>query len=324
MSAPHRSHLSRRRGGQPRRPRRSSSVAPPRPIAAAAASPSPSPAAPRRNGCIELLAEPPSAVAGRLGRVEIFWGDERCVPPDHKDSNYHMAREAMLSQLPIPADHIHRMEAERHRPRRGGARLPGRPRPRLRRRRRTGRRRRSIWSCWAWGRTATPPRCFRDTAALDETNALGRRQPRAASSTPDRLTLTRPILNAPMRCCFSSPAPTRREPLVEVLEGPPDPRRLPSQRIRPTYGLLVPGTWTARRRLASPLDPRGNGKDRTMRAAVDQTGPVDPGRRLRPTGRAGPRGGAGRRRPHPRRCHGRPFRAEHHDGAGGGEVRCGR
>ena len=45
-------------------------------------------------------------------RVHFFWGDERHVPPDHPESNYHMAFEAMLSRVPIPADNIHRMRAE--------------------------------------------------------------------------------------------------------------------------------------------------------------------------------------------------------------------
>jgi 6-phosphogluconolactonase len=45
-------------------------------------------------------------------RIQIFWGDERCVPPDHEQSNYHMARTKMLDQLPIPADNIHRMACE--------------------------------------------------------------------------------------------------------------------------------------------------------------------------------------------------------------------
>ena len=35
-------------------------------------------------------------------RVHIFWGDERCVPPDHTDSNYQMAREALLDHVPLP------------------------------------------------------------------------------------------------------------------------------------------------------------------------------------------------------------------------------
>jgi 6-phosphogluconolactonase len=45
-------------------------------------------------------------------RVHFFWGDERCVPPDHPDSNYRMVREAMLAILPVPQENIHRIEAE--------------------------------------------------------------------------------------------------------------------------------------------------------------------------------------------------------------------
>ena len=40
-------------------------------------------------------------------RVHIFFGDERFVPPDHPDSNYRMAREAMLAHVPIPAENVH-------------------------------------------------------------------------------------------------------------------------------------------------------------------------------------------------------------------------
>ena len=61
----------------------------------------------------QLLAAEPFRSQVDWSRVEIFWGDERCVPPDHADSNYRMAREAMLAHLPIPAEHIHRIEAER-------------------------------------------------------------------------------------------------------------------------------------------------------------------------------------------------------------------
>lgn len=40
-------------------------------------------------------------------RVSWFWGDERFVPPDHPDSNYRMAREAMLAKVPVPPENIH-------------------------------------------------------------------------------------------------------------------------------------------------------------------------------------------------------------------------
>src|SRR5688572_13083826 len=45
-------------------------------------------------------------------KVEVFFGDERNVPPDHKDSNYRMAREALLSKVPIPGDNVYRMAGE--------------------------------------------------------------------------------------------------------------------------------------------------------------------------------------------------------------------
>lgn len=46
-------------------------------------------------------------------RVLLFWSDERCVPPDHVDSNYRMAMEAGFLRLPIPDENIHRMQAEK-------------------------------------------------------------------------------------------------------------------------------------------------------------------------------------------------------------------
>src|SRR5918993_4827387 len=44
--------------------------------------------------------------------VHLFWGDERCVPPDHPESNFRMAQEALLSKIKIPPENIHRMGAE--------------------------------------------------------------------------------------------------------------------------------------------------------------------------------------------------------------------
>jgi 6-phosphogluconolactonase len=45
-------------------------------------------------------------------RVHVFWGDERCVPPDHPDSNYRMARESLLLHVPIPTGNVHRIHCE--------------------------------------------------------------------------------------------------------------------------------------------------------------------------------------------------------------------
>lgn len=46
-------------------------------------------------------------------KVEFYFGDERCVPPDHPDSNYRMAYETLFSDLRIAPVQIHRIEAER-------------------------------------------------------------------------------------------------------------------------------------------------------------------------------------------------------------------
>ena len=45
-------------------------------------------------------------------KVQIFWGDERCVPPDDPQSNYGMAKRTLLSRINIPDDNVHRMRGE--------------------------------------------------------------------------------------------------------------------------------------------------------------------------------------------------------------------
>jgi 6-phosphogluconolactonase len=45
-------------------------------------------------------------------KVQVAFGDERLVPPDHADSNYGMARAALLSRVPIPEAQIHRIHGE--------------------------------------------------------------------------------------------------------------------------------------------------------------------------------------------------------------------
>ncbi len=45
-------------------------------------------------------------------RVHIFWGDERCLPPDDPQSNYRQAWEALLVHVSIPAENVHRIKGE--------------------------------------------------------------------------------------------------------------------------------------------------------------------------------------------------------------------
>lgn len=63
-------------------------------------------------GLYEKLATEPYRQQIDWSRVQLFFGDERCVPADHDDSNYKMARLAMLDALPIPAENIHRVPTE--------------------------------------------------------------------------------------------------------------------------------------------------------------------------------------------------------------------
>ena len=60
----------------------------------------------------EQLAVPPLRDRVPWPRVHWFWGDERFVPKDHRDSNYRMVREALLSRAPVPPANIHPIPTE--------------------------------------------------------------------------------------------------------------------------------------------------------------------------------------------------------------------
>jgi 6-phosphogluconolactonase len=51
---------------------------------------------------------------GRIpwSHVHLFWGDERHVPPEHPESNYGMAKAALIDHVPIAPDHVHRIRGE--------------------------------------------------------------------------------------------------------------------------------------------------------------------------------------------------------------------
>ena len=196
----------------------------------------------------ELLAEAPLRSQVDWGRADLFWGDERCVRPDDKDSNYRMAREAMLSRLPIPPSRVRRMEAER--PDRDAAARDYQA---------------VIARVFGVAPDGLPPAFDLillgmgpdgHTASLfPETPALGEATrwvvPNHAPKPPaDRLTLTYPILNNAREVLFLVAGADKAERLTEVLEGPDDPRRLPSQRVRPTNGVLA---WYVDRAAAARL-----------------------------------------------------------------------
>lgn len=56
----------------------------------------------------KLLADAPLA----WENIHLFWGDERCVPPDHADSNFRMTTESLLMRVHIPPENVHRIQGE--------------------------------------------------------------------------------------------------------------------------------------------------------------------------------------------------------------------
>src|SRR5580765_1794696 len=59
-----------------------------------------------------LLASPDFVTKLDWPAIDLLFGDERCVPPDHNDSNYKMALETLISKVPVPRDNVYRMRGE--------------------------------------------------------------------------------------------------------------------------------------------------------------------------------------------------------------------
>ena len=60
----------------------------------------------------EELARRPFSRGIDWHKTHIFWGDERCVPPNHPESNYGLALQALVSKVNIPPENVHRIPAE--------------------------------------------------------------------------------------------------------------------------------------------------------------------------------------------------------------------
>jgi 6-phosphogluconolactonase len=60
----------------------------------------------------EALAWPPFDIRMPWRDIHLFWGDERCVPSDHPDSNFAMAFRSLISKVPVPSQNVHRISAE--------------------------------------------------------------------------------------------------------------------------------------------------------------------------------------------------------------------
>jgi 6-phosphogluconolactonase len=169
-------------------------------------------------------------------RIELWWGDERAVPPDHADSNYRMARETLIDALGLDPSRVHRIAGEladhdaaaRAYQRDLVAAIGSPPVFDL-----------VLLGMGPDGHTAS---LFPDSPGLDETERwviANRVSSPLVHGTATRLTLTAPAINAARHVWFLVAGPDKAAALAQVLEGPRDPERYPAQLIAPRDGELV-------------------------------------------------------------------------------------
>jgi len=154
--------------------------------------------------------------------IEVFFGDERAVPPTHPDSNYRMAKRALLDLVPVAGDAVHRMEADDPQLDAAADRyarlLPARLDV-------------VLLGMGTDGHTAS---LFPGRSALRE-----KERRCVATQAPDgsrRMTLTYPALNAARHIVFLALGANKRAPLTAIRNGDP----LPAGLVRPTDGDV---TW---------------------------------------------------------------------------------
>jgi 6-phosphogluconolactonase len=167
-------------------------------------------------------------------QVDIFWSDERCVPPDSEESNYYLAQQVLLNKIPIPAGQVHRMPADQ--PDRDAASQAY-----------TEEMQRTFGTngipnfdliqlgMGPEGHTAS---LFPHQPSLHEQQRLV--MPVSVPKPPPlRLTFTPPLLNAARQVLFLVTGAEKADAVQAVLEGEYDPDEYPAQIVRPDNGEVV-------------------------------------------------------------------------------------
>jgi 6-phosphogluconolactonase len=181
----------------------------------------------------QVLADKAFADAPPWRSIYFFWGDERCVPPDHADSNYRMAYEALLSRVPIPRENIFRIPAEDEDHKRAAANYSenlrtffAAERPSLDL---------IFLGMGADGHTAS---LFPGTTALCSSDRI------AVANYVDklkswRITLTADTINRARNIIFLVAGEDKAPALKEVIAGERNSEQYPSQLIEPSHGALL-------------------------------------------------------------------------------------
>lgn len=196
-----------------------------------------------------LLALPGFADRTPWSKVHLFWGDERCVPPDHPDSNYRMVRESLLSKISIPSENVHRMAGEKE-PKLAAAEYENELKTFFQLS--EGEAPRFDLILLGLGEDGHTASLFPGSAALNETQRLV-----ATTYVPKlnahRLTLTLPVLNESAQIYFLVAGKSKATIVKELLGTHPTIAKFPAQRIQPVDGAL---TWFITRDAAAELPTR--------------------------------------------------------------------
>lgn len=179
--------------------------------------------------------------------VYIFWGDERCVPADHAESNHHMAREALLNHIPIPVSNIYRIPGELA-PQQAADAYEHTLRDFFKRRVGSTQARFDL-VLLGLGADAHTASLFPWSPAVHERTrwAMAVAHPQTGQA---RITLTPPALNAGATVAFLVSGEDKAAAVKRVLTEPPQPDVLPAQIIQPEHGQLL---WLLDNAAASQL-----------------------------------------------------------------------
>ena len=198
-------------------------------------------------GLYRLLASEPFCSQVQWEKVHVFWGDERHVPPDHQESNYRMAKETLLSQVPLRAEHIHRIHGELANASEAAEQyeqelkehfqLKSNDKPRFDV---------ILLGMGPDGHTAS---LFPGTSAVHETKRLVV-APWVEKFGTYRITLSPPVLNEAIHVIFLVSGRDKSETLRLVLEGDYQPAVYPAQTVRSIQGELL---WLVDEAAASTL-----------------------------------------------------------------------
>jgi 6-phosphogluconolactonase len=181
----------------------------------------------------ERLARDPLASRISWPDLDVFFGDERAVPPQDPSSNYGMAAAALLERVPVAAARVHRMEAERP-DRDAAAREYERLLP--------DRLDILLLGMGPDGHTAS---LFPRSPAMDQRERLV--VPVTGPKPPaERLTITPPVITAARRVAVLVAGAEKAAAVARALQGPEQPREVPAQLARR-------GVWFLDRAAAAQL-----------------------------------------------------------------------